>query len=240
MRKYSEGFVQNLIDSFNFAVNGIISSVKRERNMKIHYAVAILVLIASLFFNFSRTEFLLLVFAISLVLITELINTAIELTIDMITKEYHPYAKVAKDVAAGAVLISAVNSLVVAYLLFFDRLNNFAEIALLKIKQSPIHMTIIALFLVVLLTIVLKAYFYKSGGTHFQGGAVSGHSSVSFCIATIIAFLSENMMVITLSFFLALLVAESRIEGKIHTPIQVILGSILGIIVGILVFQLVG
>lgn len=240
MRKYSESFVQNLIDSFNYAINGIIASVKKERNMKIHYAAAIFVLFASLFFNFSRTEFLILLFSISLVIITELMNTAIEMTVDIITQDYHPSAKTAKDVAAGAVLVSALNALVVAYLLFFDRLNNFAEIALLKIKQSSIHMTFIALFLVILLTIVLKAYFYKSGGTHFQGGAVSGHSSIAFCIGTIIAFLSENILVITLSFILALLVAESRIEGKIHTPVQVVLGAILGIVVGILVFQLVG
>lgn len=239
MRDKKEGFIQNLIDSFNFAVNGIVTSVKQERNMKIHYGMAFLVLFGSLFFNFTRLEFLILLFAISLVLITELINTAIESTVDLITEDYSKFAEIAKDVSAGAVLVAALNSLVVGYLLFFDRLNNFAEIALLKIKQSPIHMTFIALFLVVLLTVVLKAAYYKSG-THFQGGSVSGHASISFCMATIIACLSENVLVITMSFALAGLVGESRIEGKIHTPIQVVLGAILGVIVGIIVFQLVG
>lgn len=232
--------IQGLIKSFNDAINGIIASIQAERNMKIHYLVAVLVLGASLFFNFSRTEFLILLFSISLVLVLELMNTAIEETIDMITEEYHPKAKIAKDVAAGAVLIAAVNSLMVGYLLFFDRLNNLAEITLLKLKRSPIHLTLIALILVILFTIGLKARYHRGGhGTHLQGGTVSGHSAIAFVMATIIGSLSENVLVITLSFGLSLLVGESRIEGKIHTPIEVVLGAILGIVVGILVFQLI-
>lgn len=230
--------IQGLIKSFNDAINGIVASIKAERNMKIHYFMAIIVIIASLFFNFSRTEFLILLLSISLVLVLELMNTAIEETIDMITEDYHPKAKIAKDVAAGAVLIAAVNSLMVGYLLFFDRLNNLAEITLLKIKRSPIHLTLIALMLVVLFTIGLKARYHRGRGTHLQGGTVSGHSAISFVMATIIAFLSENILVVTLSLGLAILVGESRIEGKIHTPVEVVLGAILGIVVGILVFQL--
>src|SRR5699024_11972773 len=89
---------KSIIDSFNYAVSGIMASIKSERNMRIHYTVAILVIIISLFFDFTRAEFLILLLSISLVLTLELINTAIESTIDMITKEYHPLAKVAKDI----------------------------------------------------------------------------------------------------------------------------------------------
>lgn len=231
---------RSIIDSFNYAVSGIILSIKTEKNMLIHYIIAILVLGLSLLFNFTRVEFLILLFAISLVLTLEMINTAIEKTIDMITKEYHPYARIAKDIAAGAVLVASVNALLVGYLLFFDRLNEFSGGMLYKIKRSPVHLTFIALLLVVLLTIGLKAKYYRGRGTHFQGGTVSGHSAIAFCVATIISFLVENILVISLTFGLALLVAESRVEGKIHTFVEVILGGLLGIIVAILAFQIIG
>ena len=231
---------RSIIDSFNYAVSGIILSIKSEKNMKIHYIIALAVLGLSLLFDFTRLEFLILLFAISLVLTLEMINTAVERTVDMITKDYHPNARIAKDISAGAVLIAATNSLIVGYLLFFDRLSQFSAVVLVKIKKSPIHLTFIALLLVVLLTIGIKARYYKGRGTHFQGGTISGHSAVAFCVATIITFLVENILVVTLAFGLALLVAESRVEGKIHTAMEVILGSALGIIVAILAFQIIG
>lgn len=231
---------RSIIDSFNYAVSGIIVSIKMERNMLVHYIIAVGVLSLSLFFNFTRTEFLILLFATTLVLVLEMINTAIEKTIDMITKDYHPYARLAKDIAAGAVLIGSVNAIIVGYLLFFDRLSDFSEVIIFKIKNSPIHLTFVSLMLVILLTIGLKAKYYKGKGTHFQGGVVSGHSALAFCIATIVAFLVENILIITLTFGLALLVAESRIEGKIHTSIEVVLGGLLGILIGTLVFQVIG
>lgn len=231
---------RTLIESFNYAVTGILSAIKEEKNMKIHYFIALFVIIGSMFFDFTRIELLILLFAITLVFVAEMFNTAIEKTVDLITDEFHPLAKLAKDIAAGAVLIAAINSLIVGYLLFFDRINNLTEIVLFKIKKSPIHLTFIALLLVVILTIGLKAIFYRGRGTHFQGGTVSGHSAISFCVATIIAFLAENALIGTLSYSLAILVGESRIEGKIHTLFEVVMGALLGIVVGVLVFQIVG
>jgi diacylglycerol kinase (ATP) len=231
---------RSLIESFNYAVSGIIYTLKTERNMKVHLVIAIIVILSSLFFDFSKVELLILFFAIALVLITEMINTAIEKTVDLITDDFHPLARLAKDIAAGAVLIAAINSLIVGYLLFFDRLNPYTNRVLFKIKNSPIYLTFVALALVILLTIGIKSRFYKGKGTPFQGGIVSGHAAVSFCIATIIAFLADNMLVSTLSYFMAFLVGESRIEGKIHSLFEVISGALLGILVGILVFQIIG
>ena len=231
---------RSLISSFNYAVSGIISAIKTEKNMKIHYFIAIIAIIASLFFDFNRIEFLLLLFAISLVFVAEMLNTALETIVDLITSDYHPLARLAKDIAAGAVLIAALNSLVIGYLLFFDRFNTFTDVLFFKIKRSPIHLTFVALLLAIILTVGLKAWLYKGRGTHFQGGAVSGHAAVSFCIATIIVFLAENTLVTTLTYSLAILVGESRIEGKIHSFLEVLLGSILGTLIGILVFQVIG
>ena len=231
---------KSLIESFNHAVSGIVYTLKMERNMRVHFVIAILITLLSLFFDFTRFELLLLFFSIALVFITEMINTSIERIVDMITDKHHPLARLAKDIAAGGVLIGAINSLVVGYLLFFDRLNPYTNLVLFKIKNSPIHLTFIALMLVILLTIGLKTKFYKQKGTPFQGGIISGHSAISFCVATIIAFIANNILVSTLSYFMAILVGESRIEGKIHSLLEVILGALLGTVIGILVFQISG
>lgn len=232
--------VKELIDSFNYAISGILAALKLEKSLRIHYIAAITVMIASTLFNLSRIEFMILLFAVVLVVVLEMVNTAIEKTIDMITKEYHPLARVIKDISAGAVLIATFNAVIVGYLLFYDRLNPFKDLIILKIKNSEIHLTFVALFLIILLVIGLKSKFHKGHGTHVQGGIVSGHAAISFCIATIISIISESLLIITLAFILALLVAESRVEGKIHSLLEVVIGGILGIVVGIFIFQVIG
>lgn len=227
--------MRGLIDSFNYAISGIIYTLKTQKNMRIHFTIAFFVLLLSLFFDFTRSEMLILIFTISLVMITEMINTSIEKTIDMYTKEYHPLAEIAKNVAAGAVLVSAVNAIVVAYLLFFDRVNPYTNIIIIKIKNSPVHLTFIALFLVIIIIITIKTKTEE--GTPFKGGIISGHAAIAFSIATTITFIAKNTLVATLSFFIALLVAQSRIEGKIHNTIEVFVGAVLGILITVLIFQ---
>ena len=97
---------QGIIKAFNAAIEGIIYTFKSERNMKIHYCLAVIILVASLFLDLTRIEMIFLVFAISLVVIAEMFNTAIEKTIDMVTDEYHPLAKVAKDTASAACFVA--------------------------------------------------------------------------------------------------------------------------------------
>jgi diacylglycerol kinase (ATP) len=101
---------QSIVKAFNAAIEGIIYTFKKERNMKIHYCVALVILISSLYLGFSKIEMILLLFTISLVVISEMFNTAVEKTVDMITDDYHPLAKIAKDVAAGGVLIASLNA----------------------------------------------------------------------------------------------------------------------------------
>jgi len=230
--------VRKLIDSFNYAVAGIIYTLKTQRNMKIHFLVAFLILFLSLFLNLSRIELVILLFTISLVIIAEMINTSIEKTIDMFTKEYHPLAEIAKNVAAGAVLVSAINALIVAYILFFDKINPFTNLIILRIRNSSIHLTFISIVLVIIMTIAIKAK--TQTGTPFMGGIISGHTAIAFSTATAITFLGENSLLATLSFLIAILVAESRVEGRIHSISQVFTGAILGILITILVFQYIG
>ncbi len=237
-KEHDKSKVTAIINSFNYAVEGIIYTLKKERNMKIHFLMGFSVILLSLFFNFTRIELLMLFFTISLVLITEMMNTAIEKTIDMYTEDYHPLAKISKDVAAGAVLIASINAIIVAYLLFFDRVNPFTSILINKIKNSPIHLTFISLLLVIILTVYIKTKSYT--GTPFLGGIVSGHAAIGFAIATAITFLAQDALITTLSYMTALLVAESRVELKIHSIREVILGGIMGTFITILIFQIIG
>ncbi|WKV08836.1 diacylglycerol kinase [Thermoanaerobacterium sp. CMT5567-10] len=229
--------IKKLIDSFNYAIEGIIYTFKTEKNMKIHFTAAILVLILSLFYNFSKLEMIAIIVTISLVLMAEMINTAVETIVDLITDEYHVLAKIAKDIAAGAVLISALNAIFVAYLLFFNRLNPWTNILLTKLRNSPAHVTFITLIVVMIVTIILKAYFGK--GTPLRGGLPSGHSAIAFCLATVSTFISKNILLSTISFIMAFMVAQSRVEGNIHSTFQVIVGSIIGILITVLFFQIV-
>lgn len=229
------------ISSFNYAIQGIISALKTEKNMKFHYLAALFVVVISLFFNISSIEFMLILFAITLVIFAEMINTAIERTVDLVVQDYNPIAKYVKDVSAGAVLLTAINAIVCAYLIFYNKFASFGDLLLFKIKNSDEHLAFVCLFLVVALTIGGKFLLAaKNGGTYFQGGAVSGHSAIAFCAATIISLVAENSLITTASLGLALLVAQSRIEGNIHTMSEVVSGAILGICVAIFIFKLVG
>ncbi|MCT4605272.1 MAG: diacylglycerol kinase [Marinisporobacter sp.] len=229
--------VRKLIDSFNYAIDGIIYTLKTQRNMRIHFTMAVMVLFSSLFFDLSKLEMLVLFFTISLVIVAEMINTSIEATIDLITKEYHELAKIAKNVAAGAVFIAALNSIVVAYIIFFDKFNRVTELVIHKVRKIPIHITFSSLVIVSLVVISIKAYVGK--GTPLRGGMPSGHTALAFSALTSIAFISENTLIISLCFFLTILVAQSRIEAGIHDIFQVIVGAILGIFITVFIFQII-
>lgn len=228
---------KKLIDSFNYAFEGIIYTLKTQRNMRIHFIIAVLVLFFSLFYNLTKIEILILFITIALVIITEMINTCIEATIDLITDKYHELAKIAKNVAAGAVLISAINSIIVAYVIFYDKINRLSGIVFHKVRSTPFHVTFISLLIVIFLSIGMKAYFKK--GTPLRGGMPSGHAAISFSIFVAILFLSQNVLVATLSFVMAVLVVQSRIESGIHSFFQVLIGAIVGTLVTLMIFKLI-
>ncbi len=237
-RKYNdvEPKKNSMIKSFNYAVEGIIYSLMSQRNMRIHYIIALAILFASLFFELTRIEMSILFISITFVVVAEMVNTAIESAVDLTTTEYSPLAKIAKDVAAGAVLISAINSLAVGYLLFFDKINPITITVLTKMRREGIHVTFIGIIIILILVVAIKTY--AKSGTAFQGGIVSGHAALGFGLATSIALLSGDALITTMAFIMASLVGQSRIEGKIHSFHEVVLGAITGIIVIILMFKI--
>ncbi|ASA23601.1 diacylglycerol kinase family protein [Paenibacillus donghaensis] len=105
--------------SFRFAAHGIASAFRSELNMKVHSCFAVVVLVAAAVFHLPPSRWMLLLLAITLVLATELLNTAIEATIDLVSPEIHPLAKIAKDTAAGAVLLTAVFAVITGIYVFY-------------------------------------------------------------------------------------------------------------------------
>src|SRR5262245_23211035 len=113
-----------IFDSFNYASEGIIHVLRTQRNMRIHFLIAAAVLVLALWVGVDKIELIALLLSITFVLMAEMINTAIEGAIDVSTTSFDPMAKLAKDVAAGAVLISTLNAVAVGYLVFANRVAN--------------------------------------------------------------------------------------------------------------------
>ena len=105
-------------------------------------------------------EMIALSITISFVFMAEMINTAVEAVVDLVTEKYHELAKIAKDVAAGAVLIAAINALVVAYLIFYRKLTDLSIASLDYMVNLPVHLTFAALVVVGLAVIIIKSVSY--------------------------------------------------------------------------------
>jgi diacylglycerol kinase (ATP) len=230
----------SVLQSFNFAFEGIIHVLRTQRNMRIHFAIAAAVLVAALVVGVGRMELVVLLIAISFVLIAEMINSALEAGIDVATTSFDPLAKLAKDIAAGAVLIATVNAVAVGYLVFVDRIKDPSSRALDKIRDAPAEITLIALVLTVILVIGAKAYTGR--GRPLRGGLPSGHAAIAFAgwmAATYILGDSTHWFLIsTLTFIMALLVAQTRVEAGIHSFVEVVSGGVLGALVTLVLFQI--
>jgi len=204
--------------------------------MRIHFLAAVFIMLLGIYFNFDAIELMLLCGVITFVLLAEMINTAIELTIDLISDKFHPLARMVKDVSAGAVLITSLNAMIAIYLLFSRHLEFSIENGLTKIKQSPWHLTFISVIIVLALVVLLKILLHK--GTPLRGGMPSGHSALAFSIWTVITLSTKNELIIILSFLMAALIARSRLSQKIHSLWEVLAGGVLGALVTTLIFQI--
>lgn len=109
---------RKFLESLRYALEGIAYCIKTQRNMKIHFVFAMIALIAGIILQISKLEYIIIIMVITMVFVCEIFNTAIEKAVDTTTQEYHPIAKIAKDVAASAVLVAALNAVIVGCLIF--------------------------------------------------------------------------------------------------------------------------
>jgi diacylglycerol kinase (ATP) len=154
-----------LLKSFSYAIEGMTHALTTQRNMRIHFFVALCAMVLSLVLELSKVEIMLVFFSIIMVIAAELLNTAIEAVVDLATRDYHPLAKIAKDVAAAAVLLTAVHAVIVGFFVFFDKLFPPKLRNLQATGEMAVYAAFIPLGILVLLLISWRAYarFKKQG-----------------------------------------------------------------------------
>jgi diacylglycerol kinase (ATP) len=228
--------------SFTWAFAGIVYAIRTQRNMQLHIAAVAIVLVLGLALDLSRLEFVAVIAAISLVLVAEMFNTAIEAAVDAVITDYHPLVKVAKDVAAGAVLIAAVNAVATAYLVFYSHISDPHHELSTSLHAAPTLLVAGAVLLTIIAVLAVKAA--TGHGTPLRGGLPSGHAAVAFAGWTAITIIADPFahagLVSMLAFLMALLVAQSRVEAGIHSAFEVMAGALIGTGMTIVVFQLWG
>ena len=226
----------NFFNSVVFALEGVVHTLQSERNMRFHFIGGFLDLIIAVYFNITGIEFMILSITITFVLVAEMFNTAMENIVDLIKKDYNKLAKIAKDIAAGAVFVSSINACIVGYILLYKRVEKCFKTGFFLIKQSSWHLTIIILIIIIGLVLFIKIKGKEKN--LLKGGMPSGHTAVVFSIWIIVSLITKHSLVCFLTLFLAILVAKSRIKNKIHTYWEVFVGGVLGVLVTLLVWQL--
>ena len=118
--------MKKIRNSFKYAIEGICTSFKTERNMKIHIFIMILVIIAGIILKINKSEWIICIILFAIVIASELFNTSIETIVDMVMPEKNEKAKIAKDVSAGAVLVVAIGAAIIGLVIFVPRILNIS------------------------------------------------------------------------------------------------------------------
>lgn len=230
----------DILGPFKVAMSGLIFTFKTQRHMRFHLYVVLTVVLLGILVNLGLREMLVLLFTISLVLVAEMFNSAIEATVDLVSPSYHPLAKFAKDIAAGAVLITTIIALVVGSLLILG--ESRWEAIKVNLSSEGFGLGVVPrllLGMMVLFVIVVIGKGLGKRGQVLKGGLVSGHASYAFFFAFAVPFVTDNALASGLAILLAAIVAQSRYEAKIHSLFELALGAGVGTLLALLVFGLV-
>lgn len=204
--------------------------------------IAALVLVAALGFGATKLELAILLLAITFVLVAELVNTAVEAAVDVASTSFDPMAKLAKDIAAGAVLVAALNAVGVGYLVFSGEVAERSSEFLGRLRDAPAELTLVSLALTVIVVVALKAVTGR--GTPLRGGLPSGHAAVAFAgwmaVTLVLDDSAHHFLVSSVTFIMALLVAQTRVETGVHSTSEVAFGAAAGALTTLLLFQAFG
>lgn len=217
-------------DSFKHAGEGILHCFRTQRHMQFHFFMLVLVLFSGLLLALPTQQMLILLFCISLVIATEMVNTAVETIVDMVTQNYHPMAKLAKDVAAGAVLIASANATIAGALIFFGSQKIQTIRAGIREYRPDVTIVLVVGIMVLTITVIMsKLLTGRSNLGLWRGGVVSGHSAIGFFLAMTIIFSTGDIIVAILALLMAVIIAQSRVDAGIHSVQEVILGAVVAI-----------
>jgi len=226
---------KHLGESFYHAFEGLSHAIWTQRHVRVQLIIIALTLWLSYMMKLDALHLLFVLSAIAAVMMAELFNTAIEVVVNMITESYHPLAKIAKDVAAAGVLIASMYAFLVGVTVFVpvEGIGNWlAEGKYIRNVSQP-DLAVIVLLAVTVVSIIIPLFKVRMGhGSLMRGGAVSAHTAVAFLLCAAIVVKSDFQPLISLpAFILAILVAQSRVEGKIHTVAEVLWGATVALLV---------
>jgi diacylglycerol kinase (ATP) len=223
------------LDSANNAINGILQAARGQRHLKFHLTAAFSVLLFCVVIGVDKYDFVAIALIILVVLVAEMFNSALEAAVDLAAREYRDLARVAKDIAAGAVLISAVGALVIGYLILAPHVARLWRGDYRVPHYAAGNIAVLAVILIMLIVILIKA---RSGSrSPLRGGFPSGHTASAFSLWVSLVHVSADAWLVGLGLLAALLVGASRLRLKVHSWRDVLFGALLGSAVTLLLFQ---
>jgi diacylglycerol kinase (ATP) len=230
---------RDLLHSARYAVEGLVHVLRKDWHMRVLLLVGALLLLASAVVRVTRVELVLLCLAITLVVLAEVVNSAIETVVDLVSPEYHPLAKIAKDVGGAGVLVAIIMGVVIVLGIFVNAEALEALRGVGRPRPHPLHVLLVGVVTVVVAVIIAK--LWAGRGRLTRGGAVSAHSAVAFFCFVSIWFLTQGaggrgVIERFLAFVLAALVAQSRVDAGIHTVREVLIGAVVALVVGFVLY----
>jgi len=237
--------VRRYVRSFQHATEGVLDAYRSQRHMRVHFVFMALNAVLALVYKLSALEVAVVMLTVSLVVFAEMVNTVFEAVLNMVTETYSPMARFAKDVAAGAVLVTALNACVVAVCIYFNP-ERVSRLRLVWIEGSyhdaSATLRALAMSVMLLLILITALKVGRPEGSVLQGGPVSGHTAFAFCFATCLYFLVRQTAVVWLAMSLAagtaLLVAHLRLHDPTQRVRTVAYGAVIGMAIPMLVFRL--
>lgn len=222
-------------DAANNAAEGILHATRTQRHLQFHLLAAFVVLLGCFIIGLDRYEFTAVALVTILVIVAEMFNSAMEAVVDLTTQEYKPLARTAKDVSAGAVLISAIGALVIGYAILGPHLVGIWMEGYRVPRHAAGNIAVLAVVMIMLLVILIKAY---SGAGHpLRGGFPSGHAAAAFSLWTSLIHVTVDPWFIGLGLLGAFAIAASRLRMKIHAFRDVFFGAVLGVAVTLALFK---
>ena len=228
---------KNFYTAIGHAIDGVVCAFKTERNLRIDYIIGLFVLIASLFFDFTKTEFACLCLTIGFVIFAEMINSTVEYVVDLITDKFDDRAKAAKDIAAGGVFVSSLVAIVVSYFLFVDKIYLATNNVLSTILSSKLYVLFTIMFATIILAVILKGMFSKK--KDYVVSYPSARVTLAFAMTTYVYLVTKSMFVGGVSFILSIIIAQIKIENEKTKFIYMIFSALLGTLLVLIIYQIV-
>jgi diacylglycerol kinase (ATP) len=223
------------LDAANDAINGILQATRTQRHLKFHLVAAFSVLLFSFAIGLDKYEFALIALITLVVIVAEMFNSALEAAVDLAAPEFRELAGRAKDVAAGAVLISAIGALVIGYLVLGPHIAGVFSGNYSIPRHSAGNIAVLAVIIIMLMVILIKAHFGR--GNPLRGGFPSGHTASAFSLWISLLHASADAWLIGLGFLGAALVAVGRLRHRIHGWRDILFGALLGSAVTLVLFK---